>query len=80
MVPKLIEPGETANCPGLVPFPDSATLRLASEASDANVTAPLTVPTTAGAKTRVRVRLCPGGRVSGEINPLRPKPAPVTVA
>ena len=57
MVLKFIDPGETASWPALMPFPDSATMRLASEASDANVTAPLTVPTTVGAKTRVRVRL-----------------------
>ena len=80
MVLKLIDPGATASCPALMPFPDSATMRLASEASDANVTAPFTVPTTVGAKTKVRVRLCPGARASEEINPLRPKPAPVTVA
>ena len=80
MVPKLIDPGEIASCPALVPAPDSDTVRLASEASDANVTVPLAVPTTVGAKTRVRVRLCPGARVSGEVKPLTPNPAPVTAA
>ena len=79
-MPKLIDPGAMVSCPGLVPVPDSNTLRVGSEAFDVRVSAPLDVPLKVGAKATVKVMLCPAARVSGAVRPLRPNPVPVTVA
>ena len=79
IVPKLMLPGETISCPGLAPVPDSATLIVGSEAFDVNVRLPLDVPLEVGAKATLRVKLCPGVRLSGAVKPLRLNPAPVTV-
>ena len=79
-MPKPIVPGVTVSCPGLVPVPDSSTLRVESEAFDVNVSVPLDVPLEVGTKATVSVRLCPAARVSEAAKPLRPNPLPVTVA
>jgi hypothetical protein len=79
-VPKLIVPGITVSCPGLVPVPDSSTLSVGSEAFDVNVSVPLDVPLNVATNATVSVRLCPAARVSGAAKPLRPNPLPVTVA
>ena len=79
-MPKLIVPGVTVSCPGLVPVPDSSTLRVGSEAFDVNVSVPLDVPLKVGTKATVSVRLWPAARISGAAKPLRANPLPVTVA
>lgn len=79
-MPKLIDPGEMVSCPGLVPVPDSDTLRVGSEAFDVKASDPLDVPPKVGAKATVSVMLCPAARVSGAAKPLKPNPVPVTVA
>jgi hypothetical protein len=79
-VPKLIVPGETVSCPGLVPEPDSNTLRVESDAVDVNVSAPLDNPLAVGAKATVSVRLCPASSVSGAVKPPKLNPLPVAVA
>ena len=76
-MPKLIDPGETLNCPALVPVPDSDTLRLGSEASDMTLSDPLAVPLSVGEKATENVTLCPGDSVSGATNPLKLNPVPL---
>jgi hypothetical protein len=78
--PKLIDPGETLSCPGLMPLPDSDTLRLALEALDASVSVPLALPADFGAKETESVRLCPAARVCGTVMLPRLNPVPITVA
>ena len=78
-MPKLIDPGETLNCPALVPVPDSDTLRLGSEASDTTLSDPLAVPLSVGANATENVMLCPDDRVCGATNPLKVNPFPLAV-
>ena len=61
-------------------MPESGMFRVGSEASLAKATFPFTVPADCGAKTTLKVVLCPGVKVKGTVSPFKLNPAPVTVA
>ena len=50
------------------------------EASDATEIEPVALPPAVGANTAPKVKLCPGLRERGRLNPATRKPAPETVA
>src|SRR5207245_4737423 len=50
------------------------------EASETTEMLPVTLPAVFGAKTTLKVKLCPGITVTGRLNPFTLKPAPVRLA
>jgi hypothetical protein len=79
-LPKLKLVGEIPNWPPLTPDPDSGTVIVKFEGLQLNDKLPLALPADLGVKVTFRVKLCPGVSVSGSDNPVKPNPAPVTVA
>src|SRR5208282_3735519 len=79
-VPKLSVVGETDNCPGAVPVPESAMLSGEFDAVEAIESDPLAAPEPVGVNVAVKVTLPLGVSVAGNVNPLIEKPVPVTVA
>lgn len=79
-LPKLKLVGLIANCPPVTPDPDKGTVMVRLDNLLMNEMLPPTLPADFGVKVTFRVKLCPGVSVSGSDNPVKPNPAPVTVA
>lgn len=79
-------PLETLGCQESVtecapaPVPDRATTAGEFEAVLTTETLPVALPTLVGAKTTLKLVFCPAARVSGDKEPLRRNPVPLTVA
>jgi hypothetical protein len=72
---KFVLLGDSANCPEAAPVPDND---IVSEFDAVDITEmlPDALPPVVGAKTAPKVKLCPGARVIGKLNPLTLKAAP----
>ena len=68
--PKLSDAGATANCPGVVPVPESAIESGELAAFETIDTLPLAEPALVGVKVAVNVTLWFDDRVVGNVNPL----------
>lgn len=79
-LPKFNVVGDTDNCPGVVPVPESAMPSGELDASDTSDRLPFTVPALAGANLTVKVTLWLAVRVVGKVRPLTEYPVPVTLA
>ena len=79
-LPKLRLVGDTANVPAAVPVPESAILSGELDAFDTTDRLPLTALALVGVKVAVNVTLWFEVSVSGKVNPLTEKTAPVTFA
>jgi hypothetical protein len=79
-LPKLRLVGETASVPASVPVPDSAMLSGEFDALDTTDKLPLAAPALVGIKVAVNVTLWFAVSVSGKVNPLIEKTAPVIFA
>jgi hypothetical protein len=79
-LPKLKLPGETLNCPAVVPEPANAMVKFEFEASETTEMPPLADPAEVGAKATPKVKLCPGDRAIGKLSPVTLNPLPVTLA
>jgi len=79
-VPKFSVAGLTASCPETVAVAASVMVRLPSEASEATAIAPEKLPPETGLNAAPKVKLCPGLRVRGRLNPVMLKPVPETLA
>jgi hypothetical protein len=79
-LPKLRLVGETANVPAAVPVPESAMLSGELEAFDTTDRLPLAAAALVGVKVAVNVTLWFVVSVSGKVNPLSEKTAPVRFA
>jgi hypothetical protein len=55
-------------------------VKVGFEAFETTAIAPLALPTTFGVKRILKVPLCPLFRLKGKFKPLKPNPAPLTVA
>jgi len=60
-----------------VPVPARETVRVELEASEITEMLPLALPGEVGAKTVLKVMLCPGIKVTGRFKPVRLNPEPV---
>jgi hypothetical protein len=69
-LPKFKAKGDSVNCPGVFPFPDSGMLSCGFDALERIARFPEIEPETGGAKTTLKVRLCPAPRVVGRDKPL----------
>jgi hypothetical protein len=78
-LPKLKLDGLSESCPGEVPVPDKAIVRLDTAALEVSTRLPLALPLAVGAKFTPKVKLWPALRVSGRLNPLTVKAVPVTL-
>ena len=78
--PKLRLVGLGVICPCVTPVPESATSSVGSTAFESMTTVPVLEPAAAGAKTTLNDVVCPAGRVSGRVSPLKLNPVPLTVA
>jgi hypothetical protein len=79
-LPKLRLVGDTANVPAAVAVAESAMLSGELDAFDTTERVPLAAPALVGEKVAVKVTLWFEVRVSGKVNPLTEKTAPVTFA
>lgn len=79
-LPKFWLAGDAANCPGVVPVPDSATVSDGFEAFDVKVRFPLALPDAVGENTTEKVTLCPAARFVGNDRPLTENAAEVELA
>ena len=79
-LPKLRLDGFAVTAPAVTPVPDSETLSVGLDPLLMIARFPLAAPADCGANVTLNVALCPAGRVSGMLNPVKPKPAPVAVA
>ena len=79
-LPKLKLDGFGEIWPGVTPVPDSAIVRLETEASEVILTFPLAAPLVAGANRTVKDVLCPAFKVRGTVRPLILNPVPLAVA
>ena len=79
-VPKLKLDGFGEIWPGVMPVPESAIVRLESEALEVMLTFPLAAPLVVGANRTVKDVLCPAFKVSGTVRPLILNPVPLTDA
>ena len=79
-LPKLRLVGDTANWPAAVPIPESAMLSDKFDAFDTTDKLPLAAPALVGVKITVNVTLWFAVKVSGRVNPLIKKTAPVKFA
>ena len=66
--------------PAGIPLPARAMVKVGFEAFETTAIDPLALPTTFGVKRILKVTLCPLLRLKGKFKPLKPNPAPVTVA
>jgi len=66
--------------PGVVPVPESATLRAEFEALEVMARLPLALLPEVGAKVTLRLALCPAFKVRGKVRPLALNPEPVAPA
>jgi len=72
--------GLEVNRPARTPVPARAIARFGFDAFESTAIAPLRFPPTIGVKRTLKVMLCPLLRLKGRLRPLKPNPAPVTVA
>lgn len=79
-LPKLRVVGDTASVPAAVPVPESGIVSGEFDAFDTTDKLPFTVPVLLGVKVAVNVTLWLGVSVSGSVNPLIEKPAPLKFA
>lgn len=86
-LPKLRAVGVSVSCPAAAHVPVRATFNCASEALERIVSVPDIVPDVVGAKSTLKVTLCPAGNVAGSERPPtlnaeleRPAPEIVTLA
>ncbi len=63
-----------------MPVPDTAIVRLESEALETMLMFPLAAPLAVGANRTVKDVLCPAFSVTGTVRPLRLNPLPLTEA
>ena len=74
---KFVLLGDSANCPEAAPPPDNDIVSDEFDAVDITEMLPDALPPVVGAKTAPKVKLCPGARISGKLNPLTLNAAPV---
>jgi len=79
-VPKLADVGVTDNCPDAEAPPLRGMLTPLSKFVSLIQMLPVEVPLPGGVNVTVKVKLCPGLRLTGGVSPLIPNPVPVTVA
>lgn len=79
-LPKLKLVGVAERLPAATAVPENATLSVLFEPLSVSARVPLALPADWGAKTTLKVALCPGIRVKGRLKPVVLKPAPVTAA
>jgi len=79
-LPKLRVLGPTANCPETVAVPLIAIETVGLDASETREINPVALPPIVGANTVPKVKLCPGLKVSGRLNPVILNPVPDTAA
>ena len=73
---KFVLLGDSANCPEAAPAPDNDIVSDEFDAVDISEMLPDALPPVVGAKTAPKVKLCPGARVSGKLNPRTLNAAP----
>ena len=78
--PKLRLAGLVVSWPGVVPVPESATLRAEFEALEVMARLPLAPLPEVGAKVTLRLALWPGFKVIGRFMPLALNPEPLAPA
>jgi hypothetical protein len=80
-LPKLRDVGLAPRVPtAFVPTPETGTVNVASDASEARVRFPFEVPEVDGANCTLKLALCPTARVAGALMPVRVYPAPLMLA
>lgn len=79
-VPKFSEAGLSASWPGTVAVPASEIVTVESDASETTEIDPVMLPPAVGLNTAPKVKLCPGLKVRGRLNPLVRKAEPETLA
>lgn len=78
-VPKFAVAGDTVSCPVAEPPPARGMVNPEPDFS-VSVMLPVAAPLLCGLNVTVKVKFCPGLRLTGGVSPLIPKPAPVTLA
>jgi hypothetical protein len=63
-----------------VPLPDRGIVRDPLGAIETTEMLPVALPAELGVKVVPKVKLCPAVKIIGRVNPLMPKPIPVTLA
>ena len=79
-LPKFNAAALDVNRPAETPVPDRPTVRSGFTAFETTLMAPLASPPALGLKVTLKVTPSPWLRLMGKFKPLKPKPAPVTVA
>jgi hypothetical protein len=79
-LPKFNVAGDSDNCPGVVPVPESVTPSGEFDASETTDKLPFTVPALDGANLTVKVTLWFAASVVGNVRPLTEYPVPLTLA
>ena len=69
-LPKFKAKGDSVNCPAVFPFPDRGMLSCGFEAFERIARFPEIEPQAVGAKTTLKVKLCPAPRIVGRDKPL----------
>lgn len=77
MLPKLRLVGFDPSAPGVTAVADSGIVRDGLDAFEVIVILPLTLPAEAGVNVTLKLALCPAVSVTGAVNPLKLKPAPL---
>jgi hypothetical protein len=80
MLVKVMLVGDADATAAIAPVPDSAISAVLLDPLKVSETCPLTGPAAVGPNFTPNVVSCPGAKVSGRLNPVTLKPAPVTVA
>jgi len=65
---------------GVAPVPERAMSNVVVDPPTVRESSPLLAPAIEGAKTTLKVELCPGVRINGNVRPTSLKPIPVTAA
>jgi len=79
-LPKLKLVGVAERLPAATAVPERARLTALLEPLSVSTRVPLALPADSGAKTTLKLVLCPGIRVKGRLKPVVLKPSPVTAA
>ena len=77
-LPKEMLVGFDPNVPTVTPVPDSGIVKVGFDAFEVTVTLPLTAPAEVGANDTLNVALCPDGKVTGVVIPVKVNPVPLT--